>query len=180
MMQWLDVALCQYQEKDCRVMSQILHRGTRRLLTGVAGALCCLFLVACSGIKPGKSPWKEFVVDAPVKTAYERAIDQTKQCLISNDPVPITNPEKMPMTTYLAADERSASIKVNMILTGTLLVNIQITALEGDRSRVLVEMWGVNIWDMQAIDAMEAAIKFGVPSCINYFPSATPGAASPR
>lgn len=120
-------------------------------------------LVACTGIKPGKSPWKEFVVDVPVKTAYERAIEQTKYCLVTKD--------RLPLTTGIAADQKSAFVKLNLQMAKTLVVDIKIKATPDNRSLVLVEMWGVDIWNATAIDAMQAAIQFGVPSCVNYFPT---------
>lgn len=123
-------------------------------------------LAGCTGIVPGKSPSASFAVDVPVKTAFDRAVAQTEYCLVTED--------RFPMTAEIAADGQSAFVRVNMTMAGTLLSDVRITALPGERSQVDVQMWGVNVWDMTAVDAMKAAIEFGVPSCVNYFPSATP------
>ncbi len=131
-------------------------------------ALCVLAvaLVGCKGIVPGQSPSRTFEVDISVKTAFERAIAQTQYCLVTED--------RFPMTAEMTPDERSAFVRVNMNLAGTLLSEVRISALSPQRSQVDVLMWGVNVWDMTAVDAMQAAIEFGVPSCVNYFPTATP------
>lgn len=130
-------------------------------------ALLALTLVvsACQGVKPGKTPWKEFVVNVPVKTAYERALEQAKFCLVTQD--------RMPLSSRLATDGKSAFVRVTMRMTETLLADVKIRAFEGNKSIVLVEMWGVDVWNTTAIDAMQAAIEFGVPSCVNYFPTQT-------
>ena len=128
------------------------------LLAGLA-----LLLVACKGIDPGKSPSKTFEVNVPVKTAYERVLAQSKMCLITED--------RFPITSELNADEQFAFVRVNMKITGTLLSNVRIVAQSPTKSRINVQMWGVDVWDMTAVDAMQAAVEFGVPSCVNYFPS---------
>lgn len=122
-------------------------------------------LVACKGIDPAKSPGKTFEVDVPVKTAYERAIAQSKMCLVTED--------RFPMTTQLDSAGEFALVRVNMSMTDTLLSNVRIVAAAPSRSRVSIQMWGVDPWNMTAVDAMQAAIEFGVPSCVNYFPSET-------
>lgn len=123
-------------------------------------------LAACKGIDPAKSPSKAFEVDVPVKTAYERAIAQSEMCLVTQD--------RFPLTSQIDPDEKFAFVRVNMAMTDTLLSNVRIVAESATRSRVSVQMWGVDVWNMTAVDAMQAAIEFGVPSCINYFPSQTP------
>lgn len=143
------------QAFDWRLLGRLM------VLTGVVS-----LLVACKGIDPAKSPSKTFEVDMPVKTAYERAIAQTKMCLVTAD--------RFPMTAQIDPDEQFAFVRVNMTLTDTLLSNVRIVAVSPEKSRVSVQMWGVDVWDMTAVDAMQAAIEFGVPSCVNYFPSVTP------
>ena len=118
----------------------------------------------CAGVNPSTSPSSEFVVQVPVETAYNRAIAQSQYCLVTVD--------RFPLTAFLATDKQSASVRINMTLTGTLLSDVGIRAEGPDRSRVVVRMWGVDVWDSTAVSAMQAAIEFGVPSCTNYFPSA--------
>ena len=135
-------------------------------LFGLIAMLAAVWsLSACQGVKPGKTPWKEFVVDIPVKTVYERALEQAKFCLVTKD--------RLPLSSQLAADGKSAFVRVNMRLADTLLADVRIRTFESNKSIVLVEMWGVDIWNTTAIDAMQAAIEFGVPSCVNYFPTQT-------
>ena len=133
---------------------------TKRAMASVGAAL---LLVGCSGINPATSPSKTFEVDVPVKTAYERTLAQSKLCLVTKDDFPITS--------EINDDGSFAFVRVNMNMTDTLLSNVRIVAQSPSRSRVSVQMWGVDVWDMTAIDAMQAAIEFGVPSCVNYFPS---------
>jgi hypothetical protein len=139
---------------------------TFSLARGSALLALSTMLMACAGIESGKSPGKSFEVDIPVETAYERAIEQTKMCLVTVD--------RFPMTAEIAADKQTAFVRVNMSMTNTLLSDVRISAESTDRSRVRVQMWGVDVWDMTAVDAMQAAIEFGVPSCVNYFPTNTP------
>ena len=136
-----------------------------RFATLVLLVALVLLLAGCKGIDPGKSPSASFAVDIPVKTAFDRAVAQTKFCLVTED--------RFPMTAEIAPDGQSAFVRVNMTMAGTLLSDVRIAALPGERSQVDVQMWGVNVWDMTAVDAMKAAIEFGVPSCVNYFPSTT-------
>ena len=129
----------------------------------VAGIGCALLLAGCSGINPSTSPAKTFEVDVPVKRAYERALAQSKMCLVTKD--------NFPITSEVQEDGSFAFVRVNMNMTDTLLSNVRIVAKSPSRSRVSVQMWGVDVWNTTAIDAMQAAIEFGVPSCVNYFPS---------
>ncbi|HEY7804243.1 MAG TPA: hypothetical protein VIC30_07395 [Orrella sp.] len=132
---------------------------SRRLLS----LSVALLLAGCAGVNSDSSPAQTFEVDVPVKTAYERALAQTKMCLVTKD--------DFPLTSQIDADEAFAFVRVNMTLTDKLLSNVRIVAQSPSRSRVSVQMWGVDVWDMSAVDAMQAAIEFGVPSCVNYFPS---------
>ena len=133
---------------------------TKRAMAGVG---CALVLAGCSGINPATSPAKTFEVDVPVKAAYERALAQSKMCLVTKD--------NFPITSELQEDGSFAFVRVNMNMTDTLLSNVRIVAKSPSRSRVSVQMWGVDVWNMTAVDAMQAAIEFGVPSCVNYFPA---------
>lgn len=141
-----------------------------KLATRVMLALTLtLALAGCSGINPVTSPSKTFEVPVSVKAAYERALEQSKMCLVTKD--------DFPLTSDINADESFAFVRVNMNLSGTLLSNVRIVAQSPTRSRVGVQMWGVDVWDMTAVDAMQAAIEFGVPSCVNYFPTQNQPAA---
>ncbi len=125
--------------------------------------LVILTLAACKGINPASSPSRSFEVDLDVRTAFDRAVQQSEFCLVTKD--------RFPITAQIAPDGQSALVRVNMTLTDTLLSEVRIQALSAQRSRVDVLMWGVDVWDMTAVDAMKAAIEFGVPSCVNYFPT---------
>lgn len=148
-----------------RFVCKSLQTGQSRFAMLAVLGLLVMALVGCKGIDPSKSPSASFAVDIPVKTAFDRAVAQTKFCLVTED--------RFPMTAEIAPDGQSAFVRVNMTMAGTLLSDVRIAALPGERSQVDVQMWGVNVWDMTAVDAMKAAIEFGVPSCVNYFPSAT-------
>jgi hypothetical protein len=137
-----------------------------RWRSGLLALSTGLLLAGCQGVTPGKSPSVEFVVPISVKSAYSRAVEQSKYCLVTYD--------RFPLTATLAPDEQSASVRVNMNLTGTLLSDVQIRAQGPSQSQVTVTMWGVDVWDATAVAAMRAAIEFGVPSCTNYFPSPDP------
>ena len=128
----------------------------------MAGLGAVFLLAGCAGINPATSPAKTFEVEVPVKTAYERALAQSKMCLVTKD--------NFPITSEVQDDGSFAFVRVNMNMTDTLLSNVRIVATSPSRSRVSVQMWGVDVWNMTAVDAMQAAIEFGVPSCVNYFP----------
>lgn len=138
---------------------------------GLAMMVTALAVVAagCAGINPATSPATTFEVNVPLKAVYERALEQSKMCLVTKD--------RFPITSQIDADESFAFVRVNMNVSGTLLSNVRIVAQSPSRSRVSVQMWGVDVWDMTAVDAMQAAIEFGVPSCVNYFPTQAKPAA---
>ena len=142
-------------------------------LTWIKTVVCgsILVLAGCTGAVIGQTPSSQFDVSIPLNVAYERALAQTKYCLVTDD--------NFPMMAQIADDQQTASINVRMSLTGTQLANIAMRSLEPEKTRVTVNMWGVEVWDQTAIDAMQAAIEFGVTSCINYFPTASP-ADQPR
>ena len=125
--------------------------------------LVVVTLAACKGINPATSPSGSFEVDADVRTAFDRAVEQAEYCLVTKD--------RFPITAQIAPDGQSALVRVNMTMTDTLLAEVRIQAISAQRSRVDVLMWGVDVWDMTAVDAMKAAIEFGVPGCVNYFPT---------
>jgi hypothetical protein len=135
-------------------------------LTWIKTVVCgsILVLAGCTGAVIGQTPTTQFDVPIALKVAYKRALAQTNYCLVTDD--------NFPVTAQIADDQQTASINVRMSLTGTQLANIAMRTLEPKKTRVTVNMWGVDVWDESAIDAMQAAIEFGVTSCINYFPSA--------
>lgn len=144
-------------------MRLIQLRANRQMGRIMVLGLFVALLASCKGIDPAKSPSKTFEVDVPVKTAYERAIAQSEMCLVTQD--------RFPLTAQIDPDQQFAFVRVNMTMTDTLLSNVRIVAQSPTKSRVSVQMWGVDVWSMTAVDAMQAAIEFGVPSCVNYFPS---------
>lgn len=129
-------------------------------VTGLVGALA---LAGCVGIKPGESPSSQFTVPLTVKQTYDRAMAQTEYCLVTNDDFPVK--------ADIAPDGQQAQIKVLMTFTSQILARVDMQALSANSTRVDVQMWGESVWDQSAVDAMQAAIEFGVPSCTNYFPS---------
>lgn len=140
-------------------MMRLAQRQAVALLLGSSA-----LLAGCQGVQPGKSPSDDFVVSTSIEQVYARAIEQSRYCLVTED--------RFPLTASLAADKQSGSVRVNMTLTGTLLSEVTMRADGPNQTRVTVRMWGVDVWDANAISAMRAAIEFGVPSCTNYFPSA--------
>jgi hypothetical protein len=67
-----------------------------------------------------------------------------------------------------------------MSMTGTLLADIELASIGADKTNVSISMWGVDVWDQAAINAMKSAIQFGVPSCTDYFPTAPPSKRTRR
>ncbi|MFO7746817.1 MAG: hypothetical protein R6V42_03305 [Orrella sp.] len=120
-------------------------------------------LAGCTGAVVGETPSAEFVVPISLEEAYERALAQTNYCLVTED--------KFPVTAKIADDQKSANITVRMSMSGTRLADMSMQAIDTKKTDVLVNMWGVNVWDQTAVDAMKAAIEFGVTSCTNYFPT---------
>lgn len=122
-----------------------------------------MLLAGCSSFGPKTQPTKTFEVNVPLKQVYERTLEQTKMCLVTRD--------NFPITSQIDAAQSFAFVRVNMTFTDRVLSNVRIIEQGPSRSRVTVQMWGVDVWNMTAVDAMQAAIEFGVPSCVNYFPS---------
>jgi hypothetical protein len=131
-----------------------------------------LVIVGCTGAVVGKTPSATFDVPIGIQTAYERTIAQAKYCLVTKD--------DFPLTAQMSPDQQSANVSVRMSMTGTLLADIKLRALDAERTNVMVNMWGVDVWDQTAVNAMKAAIEFGVPSCIDYFPTTPPARRSRR
>lgn len=125
-----------------------------------------LVMAGCAGVVVGKTPSTTFDVPISVETAYDRTVAQAKYCLLTKD--------NFPLTAQISPDRQSANVNVRMSVTGTLLAEIELSALGTEQTKVLISMWGVDIWDQSAIDAMKAAIQFGVPSCTDYFPTPQP------
>lgn len=123
-----------------------------------------LLMVGCAGVVAGKTPSRTFDVPIGIQTAYDRTVAQAKYCLVTKD--------NFPLTAQISPDRQSANVNVRMSVTDTLLAEIKLNAIGAEKTTVLISMWGVDIWDQAAIDAMKAAIQFGVPSCTDYFPTA--------
>lgn len=137
-----------------------MARTSTWIKTVVCGSI--LVLVGCKGAVVGQTPTARFDVPITLEVAYKRALAQTNYCLVTSD--------NFPVTAQIADDQQSARINVRMSMTGTQLANMSLRAIEPNKTNVLVNMWGVDVWDQTAVDAMQAAIEFGVTSCINYFP----------
>jgi hypothetical protein len=125
-----------------------------------------LVIAGCAGVVVGKTPSTTFDVPISIQRAYERTIAQAKYCLVTKD--------DFPLTAQISADQQSASVDVRMSMTGTLLADIELTSVSAEKTNVSISMWGVSGWDQAAINAMKAAIQFGVPSCTDYFPTVSP------
>lgn len=121
-----------------------------------------LVVAGCAGVVTGKTPSTTFDVPIGIQTAYDRTIAQAKYCLVTED--------NFPLTAQMSTDRQSASVDIRMSMTGTLLADIEMYAIGAEKTNVSVSMWGVNVWDQAAINAMKAAIQFGVTSCTDYFP----------
>ena len=131
-----------------------------------------LVMTGCAGVVVGKTPATTFDVPINIQTAYDRTIAQAKYCLVTKD--------DFPLSAQMSADRQSANVNVRMSMTGTLLADIELASLGAEKTNVSVSMWGVDTWDQAAIDAMKAAIQFGVPSCTDYFPTVPPPKRSRR
>lgn len=125
-----------------------------------------LVVAGCAGVVTGKTPSTTFDVPIGIQTAYDRTIAQAKYCLVTED--------NFPLTAQMSTDRQSASVNIRMSMTGTLLADIEMYAIGAEKTNVSVSMWGINVWDQAAINAMKAAIQFGVPSCTDYFPEIPP------
>lgn len=141
---------------------------TRQLTRVAAGAglVAPLALAGCAGVSDSREPSAAFTVPISVQEAYDRAMVQANYCLLSDDSAPIES--------EMAPDGQWAHIQLPMRFTGTVTARVDMKALAPEETEVEVRMWNVSIWDQTAADAMEAAIRFGVPGCINYFPGTQP------
>ena len=135
----------------------------RERIYPLASIMVALTLAGCSGIEPGKSPTTQFTVPLTLQETYNRAMAQTEYCLVTKDDLPISG--------SVAASGQSAQIQVMLQFVHTVVARVDMKSLSAQSTQVDVLMWGVDVWDQTAADAMRAAIEFGVPSCTNYFPS---------
>lgn len=151
---------------DTLSLSERKHGVSRvNLMKGISIVASCLAVVTlagCSGATSSNAPSTSFTVPIPLQQAYDRAMAQTNYCLMSDDNAPIT--------AQISPDAQRAQIQVLMRFTNTVAAEMGFQARGADSTVVDVRMWGINIWNRTAVDAMEAAIRFGVPSCVNYFP----------
>jgi len=135
----------------------------RERIYPLASIMVALTLAGCSGIEPGKSPTTQFTVPLTLQETYNRAMAQTEYCLVTKDNLPISG--------SVAASGQSAQIQVMLQFVRTVVARVDMKSLSAQSTQVDVLMWGVDVWDQTAADAMRAAIEFGVPSCTNYFPT---------
>lgn len=138
--------------------------------SGLLWAFSALTLAGCAGVSSNQAPSVQFNVPLTVEQVFERAMAQTKYCLATDDSASIVS--------KMADDKRSAQIQVLLRFSRILAAEIDMQALNAHSTQVDVLMWGASIWDQTAADAMQAAIQFGVPSCINYFPGPSPSPQS--
>ncbi len=144
-----------------------MARMSTRLTSIKAMVLGSILVIAgCAGVVVGKTPSTTFDVPISIQRAYDRTIAQAKYCLVTED--------NFPLTAQISDDRQFASVNVRMSMTGTLLSDIELTSIGADKTNVSISMWGVSVWDQAAVDAMKAAIQFGVPSCTDYFPVTPP------
>jgi hypothetical protein len=124
----------------------------------IAGALA-----GCSlGINEGQSPHTNFTADVDYHRALRSADKQARECLRGEGAYTVTTTE----------DEasRSGLVRVTAPLFANDVARVVIKGVGEGRSNVDVTMWGKNIWDKTALDAMRDAIRYSATSCTSYMP----------
>jgi len=139
----------------------------------IAAGAALLALSACSvGIQPdGSAPAARFEVPVSYQEVHHRAVAQAEQCLRGAAGYPVTG----------GVDEasRTSQTIVRALLGEGRMAQVDARALSADRSEVTVAMWGRNIWDARAVQAMREAIEFGYVSCWPTMP-VDDGKGNPR
>jgi hypothetical protein len=135
-----------------------------RISTAAAVLAIGATLAGCTvGISGGDSPRDHFTADVNYQRALRSAEEQARTCLLGNDAYQVQ-----------ATDDkasRSGVVRVNAPFTPNDMARVDIKALGENRSDVTVVMWGRNLWNRAAVDAMHDAIVYSVPSCTSFMPS---------
>jgi len=123
-----------------------------------------LALSACTamGVDSAQVLRDEFEAPVSYREAYLRARAQAELCLRGESQHQVEG----------AIDEagQGGQVYVRAPFTTSRLARVDIRPLDESRSQVRVAMWGVNIWNLQAMHAMRDAVLIGVPSCRSYMP----------
>jgi hypothetical protein len=124
----------------------------------IAGALAGCTL----GISEGQSPHTSFTADVNYHRALHTADRQARDCLRGEGAYSV-------ITTEDAASH-SGLVRVVAPLFSNDVARVVIKGDGDSRSNVDVTMWGRNIWDKTALDAMRDAIRYSATSCTSYMP----------
>lgn len=127
------------------------------------GAMALVTMLAgCSlGIDGSPAPRASFEADRSVAQVLDSAQAQAKLCLTANDAYKVER---------LDANAGAGSVVVRVPFTNNDIARVDANALSSTRTKVEIVMWGRNIWDANAVDAMRDAVVFGVSSCKAYMP----------
>ncbi len=120
-------------------------------------------LAGCTGISDGRSPSETYTFNVPYEQAYKIAIAQAEQCLRS-----VTG---YPVVSKIDPQTRTAQVAVTGLMERAHYAQVDIRAIDANKSEVKVTMWGESIWGHEAIWSVRDSIQFGVPTCFSYMPT---------
>lgn len=126
-----------------------------------AMALATMLAGCTLGIDGSPAPRASFEADGSVAQVLDAAQAQAKLCLTANDAYKVER---------LDSAAGAGSVVVRVPFTSNDIARVDANALSASRSKVEIVMWGRNIWDADAVNAMRDAIVFGVSSCKAYMP----------
>jgi len=129
-----------------------------------AGLGLCVALSACAprGVDAETALHDAFEVPVSYQTSYQRARNQFERCLRGDSGHAVQG--------RVDASGRSAQVSVQAPFTRSPLARVDLRALDGERTRVAVALWGINVWNGAALVALRDAMTLGITGCRSYMP----------
>ncbi|MCD0504343.1 BPTD_2524 family lipoprotein [Bordetella petrii] len=129
----------------------------------VAAAVAAVGLAACStGLSDGGGLTDSFTAQSNYRDVYRSATAQAERCLRGTGAYTVRG--------ELDAGGNGGLVRVVAPFTDDDVARVRIAALDENRSKVDLAMWGRGIWNTDAMRAMREAITYGLPSCVGYMP----------
>ncbi|ARP95459.1 BPTD_2524 family lipoprotein [Bordetella genomosp. 13] len=131
----------------------------------MAAGMAALALAGCSvGTAPGGGDLSgSFDAAVGLQRAYQASRQQAERCLVGDGGYEVVS--------NLDQSASRGHLYVRPKLVEGEVARVELSAIDANRTRVQVSMWGKSIWNEGAMRAMHDAVVFGVPSCTTYMPT---------
>lgn len=131
----------------------------------IAAGMAALALAGCSvGSAPGGGDLSgSFDAATSLQRAYQASRQQAERCLVGDGGYEVVG------NLDQAAGRGQLYVRPKLIQGE--MARVDLSAIDANRTRVQVSMWGKSIWNEGAMRAMHDAVVFGVPSCTTYMPT---------